>query len=379
MASTDETSGAGDPYATYKTNLRDIIKWLAGIFSALAAVVIAGAPVSGLGAPSLSVMREAVGVLAIGICFACICTGVVLMLRLLRADLLYARDLDPRVDITTRSDSAELEFIRGDIASHLEDFIVDYSDWIAFLGAIDDANTCALDLKARYEDLANHSDPNSQKLKDLQANYDSQCEEIQRFRAVQGNILAYASYMRLYHRLQIATPKLLVLGACALLALFGFAFAVQAPKSEKPQPPTVVVVPLVAPSSAPARTSNPAKELGTVTFATNSASVTFAGMQTIEAARNTGIAEGDTALLLIARTDTVGAANVNKSLAYRRAEAVRSLLVMPGGIAASRVFVTEVPKSDLARLTGDQVDRVENRSVSLYTIPFQRPLSILTK
>ena len=147
MADSENSSGSGsDPYATSKANLRESIKWLAGIFSALAALVIAGTPISGLGSPSLDIPHVIIGTVTIVLCFGCICTSVVLMLRLLRADLTYPSDIDPSIKLTTRANAKELLAIREDIARHKDDFIPQYDDYSAFLRTIENANETALEL-----------------------------------------------------------------------------------------------------------------------------------------------------------------------------------------------------------------------------------------
>jgi OOP family OmpA-OmpF porin len=114
-------------------------------------------------------------------------------------------------------------------------------------------------------------------------------------------------------------------------------------------------------------------DAGVVLFETDSAVVDDAGRAVIEKARNALLARPDTALLVIARTDTVGTERRNASLARDRADAVRKVIVQRGGIASSRVFATEAPKSDLPQVTGESVDSRSNRSASLYLVPLKRP------
>jgi len=206
------------------------------------------------------------------------------------------------------------------------------------------------------------------------AQYDFQLEQVRAFESVEAGVLAFASYLRFYNRLRAATQYLIALGVLALFGLMGFSFAVQASKDEKG--PAVVVVPIVSPPPAPASAPpEPAKEralIGTVLFETGSATLSAQAREAIEHARNELLAKPDTALLLIARTDTVGGSSVNHTLARDRAGSIRELLVGVGGVAAVRVFAAEVPKSDLPKLTEDHRENAENRSVSMYLIPFRR-------
>jgi outer membrane protein OmpA-like peptidoglycan-associated protein len=375
LASSDGEGTAGDPYATNKANLRDTIKWLAGIFAALAAVVIAGTPISGLGAPALGIPRSIIGVVALLVCFTCICTALVIMLRLLRSDVLYPSDIDPSVDLSTREGAEELRRVRVDIQAHRQDFIPDYADMRDFLARLDAAKSSATTLGQRWTQLAADPKADPTVVAKARADYDTQFQQIQQFRAAQHDILAYAVYQRFYSRLRRATPRLLILGVGALVALMVFSFAVQASKKDD-KAPTIIVVPL---SNTPAITSpapppavSEKSDVGSVYFATGRADVSKAGLAAIERARNVLLAKADTALLLIARTDTVGGTHINVNLARNRADAVRKLLIQPGGIAASRVFLAEVPKSDFPDLTADQQESEPNRTVSMYLIPFRR-------
>jgi outer membrane protein OmpA-like peptidoglycan-associated protein len=369
VAESGNSGGSGsDRYATSKANLRDSIKWLAGIFSALAAFIIAGTPLSGLGSPSLSTTQSIVGALSILVCFVCICLLIVLTLRLLRADLTYPSDINPSIDASTRDDANEIQQIRGEIARHKDDFIPEYANMSNFLGTLEAANKNAKDLQAKWDSLTGATPPDDAAIKKAREEYDDQVKQIQLFRNLQGNILTYASYLRLYLRIRHSTKWLLLLGIIALIALLVFTLTVKPQKEDKT--PTVVVIPVSTPVEK--AKPNDATEIGTVYFTTGSAEVTEDGRKLVERARNALVAKPEMAILLIARTDTVGPEKTNSQLARNRGEAVRNLLVKPGGIAASRVFSSEVPKSDLPKVTQDQQEVAANRSVSIYVIPFKR-------
>ena len=77
-------------------------------------------------------------------------------------------------------------------------------------------------------------------------------------------------------------------------------------------------------------------------------------------------------LVLLAHTDTTGGEPRNRTVAAERGSAVRSMLLREGGIAASRVFVAELPKTDLPNLTLPQVADAENRSVELLVVTMPR-------
>jgi len=226
MAADDATT-MSDPYAPLKANLRDTIKWLAGVFAALAAVVIAGTPLSGLAAPTLDFHHRLMGAAAIGVSFLSIVTALVLMLRLLRSDLIYPSDIDPNVSLEDRRDRRELESVRQDVAEHQRDLYPQSASYAIFLAEIDRANQSAKRLGDEWQKLETQRTVDSVAADAARARYDDQVKQIQLYRGVQGNVLAYASYQRLYTRMQRATPWLLACGTVALAALLAFTFFIQ--------------------------------------------------------------------------------------------------------------------------------------------------------
>lgn len=363
--------GRADPYATPKANLRDTIKWLAAIFAALAAVVIAGGPISNLGAESLSAGRKLVGVASLLACFVFICIALWRMIQLLRADLIYITDIDPRQAIGTRDDSDEIEEIRKDIRLRKLHFFPDYGSLSEFFEQADAAETSA-DLLGKdwQEALAGGKPANVVEAAKLA--YADQIKELDKFGSAKQDMLWYAAYLRFYGRVRDAMPGLFALGIAALVALLAFTLGVQEKKDDKP--PVVVVNNLPgACCKPPPAPPTGAMGAGTVYFGTDKFEIDEAGRTAIENARNQLLAKPATALLIIARTDTVGSERHNVALARNRAEAVRRLMVARGGIAAARVFSAEVPESDLPQVTGDATASSLNRSASLYLVPIERP------
>lgn len=361
--------GAGsDPYASSKANLRETIKWLAGIFSALAAFVIGSTPLSGLGSPALSEGARTIGSLAILVGFCAICAAVVIMIRLLRSDLLYLSDLDPRASASGGTDTKERVDLRADIDAHIRDFFSEYRSLAQVFDLVDKANTNAQVLGAAWTSARAANAPQAQ-VEAAKADYDEQLHQLEAFRDGQQDVLAYGSYRRFYGRLRNAIAPLMLLGIVALGALFVFTYVVRAPKDEKS--PTVIVVPV---SSAPVPPIARAEQTdaGTVLFRSGSAVIDDAGRAAVERARNVLLSRPDAALLLIARTDTVGTELRNVGLARERADAVRSLLTLRRGISGARIFVAEMPKSDLPRVTAEQQDNSPNRSVGMYLVDLKR-------
>ena len=370
MAAGDAPMAPGDPYATSKANLRDTIKWLAGIFGALAAAVIAGVPISGLGATkeTPAFLPAAVALL---LAFAAICFALVLTLRLLRSDLLYASDVDPSKPISGDAHGNEIEQIRADIEKRATDLLpAGYTDMGSFLRDIDGAVEKANDIKKEVIRLDALNPRDTALIDDMVAQYGRQQGVVHDFRVAQQRVMAYASYLRFYNRLRRATKWLLLLGTIALLTLAWFGVETRPPKEIKA--PTVVVIPIGGPSSSNEIGERKPVLLDPVYFATGSAVVTAEGKQAIQRARDLVRGHLGAALLVMARTDTVGASKVNASLARERGQAVRRLLIERGGVGPTQVFIAELPKNDLPVISGEREDFLRNRTVSLHMIEFDR-------
>ena len=375
MAGSSESGGAaGDPYASSKATLRETIKWLAGIFGALAAVVIGGTPLSGLGAMSPSDTPFWLAGLALLAAFVCICLALVLTLRLLRADLLYLSDIDPAVPVAGRSNAKELQVLRKDVQEHRIDLYPEYASLQELFSTLAEAEEAADQLAAERARLDAASPRDAAAVEAAKKQYDEQIAAIQGFRDLQQEILAYASYQRFYGRLRGATPVLFGLGIGALVCLMVFTVLVKAPKDDKAPPVVVIPVITVPPVAPPPPTEPPASQTdaGAVHFALGSAVLGKEGLASIEQARNALLKQPESVLLLMARTDTVGNTKINDSLARQRAAAVRNRLVTVGGIAPSRVFLAELPKNDLPKVTADGENNPANRVVSMHLLVFRR-------
>src|ERR1700676_5570916 len=81
-----------DPFATAKANLRDTIKWLTTTFAAIAAAILAGSPLTGLGALPLG---WRLGFATIGAFFglASLLLAIVRTLNLLRSEAFFLDSL----------------------------------------------------------------------------------------------------------------------------------------------------------------------------------------------------------------------------------------------------------------------------------------------
>jgi outer membrane protein OmpA-like peptidoglycan-associated protein len=346
MAETKTGADPGDPYASHKANLRDTIKWLAGVFAALAAVVVAGTPLSGIGALPWAGPRFLVAALALACAFASICAALVLTLRLLRSDVLYPSDLDPDAPLPPGQEGVEIDRLRTLIAAKQGDLFPP-------------EHPSMRQLLARIRELQKEAAAT-----DDDASLASYATAIDDLVGYQRRAIAFAVYQRFYDRLRSAVPWLIGLGSIALVALLVFGLATKSEARVATAPAFVVTlsadpapVRIVEPSALPA--------LRPVLFATGSADIAPDGYAAVEAARDALAAIPAAGLLLLAHTDTVAPARVNAVLAKRRAAAVRAALVERGGVAPTRVFIAELPEAGLPALTADETDDARNRVVTL--------------
>lgn len=88
-----DTVGYKVDFKTAQTNLRDTVKWLATTFSALAAFVVAGASVNGLGGLSAASFAFWAAALFLLAGFSAICWALYLTLHVLRPMLAYRSNL----------------------------------------------------------------------------------------------------------------------------------------------------------------------------------------------------------------------------------------------------------------------------------------------
>ncbi|MFM0108800.1 OmpA family protein [Paraburkholderia rhynchosiae] len=135
-------------------------------------------------------------------------------------------------------------------------------------------------------------------------------------------------------------------------------------KEDKKDAPVAQIFVVQPPGALPPSQPTALPTVNPILF-TGQAVLSTEGMAELAKARDYLRGHPDTAVLAFAYTDTRGGGAVNRALAARRAQDVRSALIAEGGIAASRIFVAELPETDLPTLTGRAVDRQSNRSVQL--------------
>ncbi|WP_177200922.1 OmpA family protein [Roseateles sp. YR242] len=134
--------------------------------------------------------------------------------------------------------------------------------------------------------------------------------------------------------------------------------------------PTVIQV--VSPcASCPA--APPLSTSTKVTFANGAHNLDTAAFDVINDVVATLRLKPASAVLLRAQTDTLASITLNQALSARRAKAVRQALQDQGGVAPSRIFVSELPETALPVVTGDGVSKPANRSVELIVVPLAPP------
>lgn len=344
MAAGSDDSGA--PYADAISNIRDTIKWLAASFASIAAVVIANTPFSNIGSLDVYQGRFQIAVAALLLAFICVVVGLYRILALLAPDDLYATDLAvPSRSGRTLKDQEELSSLRNEINAHAWELLpANYPTLEALVEAT-----------RREEDalkvLASQN---------RQVEFEGSQQRLQLFNTVLGRLLGFAVYKRLYGRLSGEVRFLFFLGVGALLTLLAFAWAANPPKESANPPANYFVIDRDA-ATGPAPVSS--ADLDPVLFALGSAETTGDALVAIEKAREFLRNDPHAALLLRAHTDTLASDSINRSLARRRSEAVRRLLIGSGSIAPNRIFVAELPKKEVPNITKRETADDRNRSV----------------
>lgn len=337
--------GSTDQFATSKANLRDTVKWLATTIAALAALVVAGAPFSDYG--KLEPWSGRFFVATIGLLVAAVLLLFVWLrlLRMLRSDAVFPTQLRSAYTAPPNSaDAREITRLRTHLSDHSGDLLP--SGITTFDG---------LESLVASEWAKASGSPSNAAL-------------LERYKGYADNVemyLNYATFARLHQRIESNVPFVMALTATAIIGLFCFAYAANPPQA--PALDRIVVVQGGVSAAAGAKPS----ALAPVRFTPGSARLDRQALDAISAAR-TYLRDHETeGLVLLAHTDTTGGEPRNRTVAADRGNVVRRMLLREGGIAASRVFVAELPKTDLPNLTLPQVADADNRSVEflVVTIP----------
>ena len=111
------------------------------------------------------------------------------------------------------------------------------------------------------------------------------------------------------------------------------------------------------------------KRFSSVLFELGKSNINDVALKQIGVVRDYLVSHPASGLLLLAHTDTTGSASTNGDLSKQRGDAVRELLVQGGAVSPARIFVADLPKTDLPELTRGQVKSQKNRSVEMIAFP----------
>ncbi len=233
------SAAASDQYATARANLRDTIKWLAATFSALAAVVVAGTPISGLGKLPLWTGQWFGACGALLIAFTCICMALAITVSLLRGDLLYMSDLKAVVldKKPPPETAAELERLVKNLDAHALDVLPFNYPTAELLVA--DASKRQGALKAAYDEWKKIPDEEAAEKAAAATKFTGARDKAQEFEPALQRVLFYGSYFVFYDRLRQAVPKLFALGVLTLGLLAAFGMFIHEPDKPAAAPSIV--------------------------------------------------------------------------------------------------------------------------------------------
>jgi outer membrane protein OmpA-like peptidoglycan-associated protein len=175
----------------------------------------------------------------------------------------------------------------------------------------------------------------------------------------------WSAFTRMHYRVRRGIEDVFRWGVIALILIGAFSWSVSSQK-DKHGASSIVVIGNLTPVTDGGVDLPIIKP---IQFVTGKWDLSKRAIEIIGTARDYLRSHPETAVLVFAYTDTRGGSKVNRSLAANRADAVVRALKAEGGISASRVFVTSLPKTDLPVLTAQEVDSDANRSVQLMLFP----------
>lgn len=365
-----------DAYATARANLRDNVKTMSTILAGTAGAVLAGSPFSGIGSLAPLSLRFGVAICGLLAVAVCLFRGWQRLTFMLRPDVL---NTDILQDSFTDAQFATL----GLSKLETKELVDVKAEFMKAKRALLPAN------QSSYEQFEAYLDTEWLKLRKAErAASETNLTDDQRKQAateaetLRRNFLAYeqnmrdigywASFTRLRTRVEQGLKRIQVLGVVSLLALVAFAWAANPPKKDSAEPAKPMVIHIVSPcASCPAGLAPSTSSK--VTFANGSHDLDSAAFTVINDVVATLRQKPASAVLLRAQTDTLASIKLNQALAARRAKAVRQALQDQGGVAPTRIFVSELPETALPVVTADGTSKPANRSVELVVVPLASP------
>ena len=356
---TKDSDTPTDQFATARATLRDNVKWLATGFAAVGGVVLAGTPFTGFGALEFPGLRFGIAALCLFAATLCAFLAWRILFFVLGPDPSYVNVLrengDPQtLPALTKTERKEYQRVREEFIRHRDELL---PNGVKFLDGLEALTTKAWDAYTQTQNA------NFQALW-LQYTQNEQ------------TVKYWASFVRLHYRVRSGVAKAQWLGLVILIALIGFVWAASPPeendKKKGASDAPILVDQRTCDCAGSASDKTAGARVATVLFETGKSTLDGRALAEIQRARDYLNAHADMGLLLYARTDTVATDRINTPLAADRARVVQSALIREGGIAASRVFATTLPESDLPTLTGQEAAKVENRSVDLVAVRVPR-------
>ena len=185
---------------------------------------------------------------------------------------------------------------------------------------------------------------------------------------MQSKVNNWAAFTRLHYRVRRGTSLAMALGALILICVFSFASAVGSGASDAKAPTVTVICDRTCGHITPPDGAASAPVFAPAAFALGRSELSPEALKAVGVMRNHLRANPSLGVLLNAHTDTLGGQAINRTLADRRASAVRKVLVEEGGVETSRVFVASLPETGLPEVTLQETANPANRSVHLAVV-----------
>lgn len=213
-----------DPHAAARANIRDTVKWLIAAFAGMAAAIVGGSPLTGLGTPmpdwrlGLAAISGVIGLLLVG-------RGIAVAIRILVTPPFFLADI---------ADNKELLAV---INAHADDLLPpEYKDFTGF--AAERRKAIAALRSTAIADPRNTEDDRKRKSAiraNAQASLDSNGIWADR-------LISFAYFETLRRQFKGAARQLFVVAFAAALAFALFAWAANPGKDDaKPGPATVII------------------------------------------------------------------------------------------------------------------------------------------
>jgi len=232
-----------DPYAPARDNMRATVKWLTGTFAAIAAVILAGTSVSGLGKIPHGLPLIVAAACLFG-AFVFVCIAVNVCLGTMRSDAFYLSNftLNAKGEVVPIAgldpvEERELSAVAKDIVRHQGDLMpAELPSFALYLTAIGSARARVTQAANAWSAAAIHGADEAA----LRANLQTEQDNLKSVLAVLPGLLWYGSYRQLYVRIQGSMTRLLALGIAALVCLGVYGF-IASGSSKEGEPKTVII------------------------------------------------------------------------------------------------------------------------------------------